>query len=213
MTTTNGAASNPLADLKPIVVIATNNFATSVVLGVDAVTRKQRDDAIAYLNELIGSGGFESSFKLETGSGGRYVLNGTTKLGTSTAEFRELVNEGIQPEFKRVGTLTVEIARKSTRHMIGVECAVTASSRGSLQEIPELAAKPAEAYGLVHEGSTVAFSLKDVSNKKDPELIAAALRVAKAHGVFVESPPTKVGDKDPRARMYPEFNYVERDSA
>jgi hypothetical protein len=206
--------SNPLAVLKPLVVVATDNYATSVVLGVDSVTRDQRDAAIKFLNELIGSGGYDSSFKLiDSGLGGLYALRGTTKLVTSGDEFRAIVNAGIQPEFHRVGELKIEIARKNTRHMIGVECTLTASSRGSRQEIPELDTVPPEVHGLVHEGSTVAFSLKNVTDKKDSELIAAALRVANAFGVYVDNPPSKVGDKDPRARMYPEFNYVERSAA
>jgi len=218
MTTTTEAARNPLADLKPLVVIGTNNYATSVVLDADAVTRDQRDAAIAYLNGLIGSSGSDSSFKLEsTGAGGRYALNGTTgSLYTGSDEFREAVKTGIQPEFHRVGTLKVEIVRAS-RHMVGVECVLTATSRGTDQAMPTLANKPDEVIGLDHSGTTVAFSLKNLVKEvdgkptmvTDAELIGDALRVAKKFGVFVEQPPTKVTDPDPRARLYPRFNLPE----
>jgi hypothetical protein len=215
MTTALTGASNPLAALKPVVVVASDNYAVRVVLGVDAVPRDKRDAAIAYLNELIGGTGLDSSFKLEaTGIGALYSLYGNTgSTYTKSDEFRAIVDEGIQPEFSRVGTLTVEIARATTRQMVGVQCTLTATDRGSSQAIPKLEDKPGDVYGLNHRGTKVTFSLKEVSHKDDDELIAAAMRVAKAFGVYVEHPPTEVGDKDPDARLYPEFNYVERAGA
>jgi len=205
--------SNPLVALKPLVVIATNGHQARVVLGVDSVTTKQRDAAIKYLNGLIGGDSLDSSFKLDiTNTGEPYSLIGVTKLAASSAEFRAVVKEGVQPEFYLVGELTVEIARKTTRHMIGVECTLKLSDR-TFQTIPKLDDNPDEVHGLHHEGGMVSFSLKDVSHKEDAELIGAAMRVAKAFGVYVENPPTKVGDKDPKARMYPEFDYVDRSDA
>ena len=193
---------SPLTALKPVVVLATHEHAASVVLGVSKLGTDQRDAAIAYLNETVGS-----SFRLnETAEGQPYTLYGCTSAYTGSDEFREVVENLIRPKFLRTGTLKMEVVRRA-RQMVGVECVVTATSRG-LTNLPELATDPAEVLGLIHEGSSVAFTLRG-PNRKDGELIKDALRVAAAFGVYIERPPTQVSDADRHARLYREFDYVE----
>lgn len=222
--TTNGSKrrkskDNPLLALKPLVVVATDNYAARVVLGVDAVTRDQRDVALKYLNELIGGNSPGSEFKLEeTTAGQAYSLRGCTgSVYTRSDEFRGVVAESICPRFNHVGELKVAIVRANTRHMVGVECTLTATDRGLNQVIPALDEDPPEVIGLVNNGATVIFSLKNLVREvggkpqmaTDADLIGDALKVAERLGIYVERPPAKVTDPDERARLYPRFNLPE----
>jgi hypothetical protein len=214
MTTTTEAASNPLAVLKPLVVIDTHEHACTVVLGADSVSRQQRDAAIEYLNKVLGSGG-SNSFKLEESTtGGLYKLSGYADKYTGGDEFRAAVATLVQPKFFHTGGLSLKIIRADSRHMVGVEGTLTVTGRGLPRALPALAENPAEVVGVVHDGSSIFFSLKNlvkvVDGKPemvtDADLIGDALRVATAFGIYVDKPPTVVADSDKLARMYTRYN-------
>lgn len=212
--TTNGSTKrkkgpgnkSPLAALLPVAVLTPAEHAIDIVLGADSVSRDQRDAALAYLNEALGSG--STSFKMQDSAPGKpYVLHGTTDY-TGSAEFRELCLKVVQPEFPFVGTLTMTAARAVDRKLRGVECVVTAVSRSSLLRLtlPTLDATPEGALAMEHEGNAVAFTVRE-PDRDDEELIKDALRVAAAFGVYIERPPTEVKDEDRRARLYPELRH------
>lgn len=206
------ATSNPLAALKPTVVLMSSEHGITVLLGVDTISTEQRDAAIAYLSEKLSNG--TSSFRLENSSAGQpYKLTGSVREYTGSSEFRQEILDTVNPAFRRVGALTMEVTRQN-RRMIGVECVVTvANERGT--NIAPLAAptdKPDEVDEIQYEDREVAFTLKDPTRGFD-ELLSDALRVAKAHSVYVEQPPNRLLDRDRRAGLYEQFDYVERPTA
>lgn len=200
-----GSAKSPLAVLMPLAVLTPADHAIDVVLGTKTISRDQRDAALAYLNETLGS---SNSFKMQDSAPGKpYVLHGITDY-TGNEEFRELYLKVVQPRFPFVGTLTVTAARAVDRKLRGVECVVTATSRSSLLQLtlPTLATTPEGALAMEHEGKAVAFTLRE-PDRDDNELIEDALKVAAAFGVYIERPPTAVKDEDRRARLYPELRH------
>ncbi|HEU4716063.1 MAG TPA: hypothetical protein VFS14_04505 [Candidatus Saccharimonadales bacterium] len=210
--TTNGTKQgkkgkrSPLVALKPLVILTPADHALDIVLGVEGITRSQRDAAIEYLNETLAG---SDSFKLgESRRGGEYVLHGTTAAYVGDEEFHALCQATVRPKYPFVGELTMKAARLD-RKLMGVECVVTAKFRSSLRTpvLPQLDTTPSEALALEHEGNAIAFTVRD-PDRPDSDLIKDALAVAAAFGVYVEKAPRQVADEDRRARLYPEFRHT-----
>jgi len=197
---------NPLSALEPLVVLTPADHALDIVLGVENLTRTQRDAAIEYLNEALSG---SDSFKLgESRPGGAYVLHGTTAVYVGDEDFHALCLKTVRPKYPFVGELTMTAARLG-RKLMGVECVVTAKFRSSIRTpvLPELDATPEGALALEHEGNAIAFTVRD-PDRPDSDLIKDALAVAAAYGVYVEKVPRQVTDEDRRARLYPELRHA-----
>lgn len=196
----------PLTALEPLVVLTPADHALDIVLGVETITRAQRDAAIEYLNEALAG---SDSFKLgESRRGGAYILHGTTATYVGDEEFHALCQKTVRPKYPFVGELTMAAARLD-RKLMGVECVVTAKFRTTLRTpvLPQLVTTPSEALALEHEGNAIAFTVRD-PDRPDGDLIKDALAVAAAFGVYVEKVPRQVTDEDRRARLYPEFRHT-----
>jgi hypothetical protein len=211
LTVGSDATSNPLAALKPTVVLMSSERGITILLGADTISTVQRDAAIAYLDEKLSSGTY---FRLENSSPGQpYKLAGAVREYTGNPEFRQEILDVVNPAYRWTGTLTMEAVRQN-RQMIGMECVVTAANeRGpNIAPLTVLTDKPDEVLAIQYDDREVAFTLKDPT-RGFAELLDDALRVAKTLSVYVEQKPNRFNDKDRRAGLYDQFAYIERPGA